>query len=725
MKNLQFDKNLKGIAVFIINVFFFIFFMFFWNRFMRSSDFAWTVQQAGYWDAIVEMLGVFMLYFFTLKNNFCSKEVRSFLLIFIFGFFLYIHSFLWAMVSVAIYFLYIYVSGLCMKKILNKIAKKEQEYDTLFIFLFGFSSIIIEIALLSIFKVGTPEIVRVVFIIFGILKIILCRHEMVRLCINYVKKENCDQNISDGLNAMKAIVFTMVTFQCCRANMGLDYDSTWYGLRSEYILTPLTGIFDNIQMTAIVHTYSKGIEIISLPFSGLESYSGLYAINIFIGILTIYVIGKLCSKDEKLDKYSWLAMMIISIIPSIMNMTITVKADIGTLFFQILAIYYMQEFIKEDKTDMYWKAFSAIVVSYIFKTTSIIFSSILLLVLIIVGIWKKKKVINKHIMLIGPSIITLCIVWARTLLITGYPITAFVPGILSKIGIEAKYPYYFGATRMNSISDLFNIEFIIQNIKKICKVFLMPDSSLVTTEINWWGILFTGIWIISIIYILIKFNVIIRKMKNDIIFRMKLLLFVGYSMISLASMFILQLPDGNYFILLVAITVWFFVTEVFDEIMRVRINIMPLIIANLFLCFTISPSWIVGLTPIDFEKRGYYNHKENYIVPMMENNGAIDVYNYLESQNNVKLVAFTDKEEFVFALPAQGETFGQQTIWNYDTTSSVDNFQNYVTSTNVNILLIEKVYLETYPDINEYIECFLNHSKNNVYEFENYVIIVL
>ena len=41
----------------------------FWNGFMRGSDFSWTVQQDGYWDAVVEMVLAYWIYLMI----WCSK----------------------------------------------------------------------------------------------------------------------------------------------------------------------------------------------------------------------------------------------------------------------------------------------------------------------------------------------------------------------------------------------------------------------------------------------------------------------------------------------------------------------------------------------------------------------------------------------------------------------------------------------------------------------------
>ena len=56
-------------------------------------------------------------------------------------------------------------------------------------------------------------------------------------------------------------------------NICADYDSLHYGLRSEYILNDGGGIYEDLGSVNVVYTYSKGLEILLLPISGLPSYS--------------------------------------------------------------------------------------------------------------------------------------------------------------------------------------------------------------------------------------------------------------------------------------------------------------------------------------------------------------------------------------------------------------------------------------------------------------------
>ena len=79
--------------------------------------------------------------------------------------------------------------------------------------------------------------------------------------------------VSLAIAAMYALIFSMILLQVGRMNICADYDSLHYGLRSEYVLNDGGGIYENLGSINVVYTYSKGLETLLLPISGLPSYS--------------------------------------------------------------------------------------------------------------------------------------------------------------------------------------------------------------------------------------------------------------------------------------------------------------------------------------------------------------------------------------------------------------------------------------------------------------------
>ena len=45
----------------------------------------------------------------------------------------------------------------------------------------------------------------------------------------------------------------------------LDFDTLWYGVRSEYVLDNGSGIYENPGMVGMAYVYAKGLETLTLP----------------------------------------------------------------------------------------------------------------------------------------------------------------------------------------------------------------------------------------------------------------------------------------------------------------------------------------------------------------------------------------------------------------------------------------------------------------------------
>ena len=100
-----------------------------------------------------------------------------------------------------------------------------------------------------------------------------------------VLEEKGQWDKTEGL--MLAMILTCILIQAGRMNVALDYDSLHYGLRSPYILDNGRGIYENLGSVNVVYTYSKGLEVLALPLSGLPSYGFVLAFTIWqtVGVL--------------------------------------------------------------------------------------------------------------------------------------------------------------------------------------------------------------------------------------------------------------------------------------------------------------------------------------------------------------------------------------------------------------------------------------------------------
>lgn len=672
----------------------------FWHGFMLKSDFASIVQGQIYWNAVMEMGIAFWIYVMLLLVPFEKKVYRYGIVGIIYFLFAYLHAFFWASLFCSMYAGFVIATGYIVTGFLGKSCEKIR-HEFHYCFVNGIASIIILVGVLSALGGGTPERLRMVFPALFFVELIFLRKKIVE----FIKKTWNDKLMvptekTDYIGTvMVALVLTAVTIATCRANLGTDYDSLWYGLRSNEVLAPETGIYDKVIMMACVYTYSKGFEAFTLVFSGLRTYSFVLGCNIMLCVMLFSAIYEL-GKQKASNRASILMVMLAALTPSILNMTITAKSDIATIYLQIVVLLYAVKALKNSDGQYLLASFSALILSFGFKPSSIVFSTIIFLITLILAAKQRISIKAKEWLALSFAVGGLGVLFARTVIITGYPITSLVVGIFKRIGIEPKYPYTLPTIRTMSLRELFIPENFTERFLRLFKIFFAPNTSdIYTLEVSWWGALFTVIWIIAILSIICRPMHTVRLMRQDKVIAFQVWLLLICSAAGVGCMMLLTTPDGNYFILLHALTYWYVGTELYRAADKVQLTLMiPLVMCNFLLCIATSWSWINGLTPIDLSNKGYYNHEEKYIKPVVEANEALPLYEYLEVQPEKKWIACSTREEMMFVLPGTIEVYVHHIVWGANTIADAQAFDKYMHYAGVDGIILEPVYQEYYPE---------------------------
>lgn len=125
-----------------------------------NSSLSWAFAQKSFWASILEIYIVeivlfFLFYYF--QNNLlkiCSIVITIFL-------YTYLHAFFWAFLVGIVYMTFIWLTG----NLFDKYIIKVKQHDLIADMLMGMVGIIIMVAICSIFKVGTPHKLRIIFAI--------------------------------------------------------------------------------------------------------------------------------------------------------------------------------------------------------------------------------------------------------------------------------------------------------------------------------------------------------------------------------------------------------------------------------------------------------------------------------------------------------------------------------------------------------------------------------
>lgn len=178
-----------------------------------------------------------------------------------------------------------------------------------------------------------------------------------------------------GVSLCLAFFFAMVLLQAGRMNICADYDSLHYGLRSEYILNDGGGIYEDLGSVNVVYTYSKGLEILLLPISGLPSYSFFLSAQLWMTVGLLLTAGKIAGLFVN-RRHGFLCLALLASVPGIMNMSVTAKTDSATALFQLIMIYFLLLYIRRQKTYWLVLAGNAFFMTMVLKPTALVFSTI-------------------------------------------------------------------------------------------------------------------------------------------------------------------------------------------------------------------------------------------------------------------------------------------------------------------------------------------------------------
>lgn len=282
-----------------------------------------------------------------------------------------------------------------------------------------------------------------------------------------------------------AYILVMLLIQAARMNIALDFDTLWYGVRSEYILAAGKGMYDNPGLVGMVYVYSKGFEVLTLPLCDLASHSYLLFFNLWLSVLGL---GMMCRIARLFagEKAAALAAVCTAALPGIMNMAISAKPDIITWTLQLIMMERFFRYVKGGRRLFLFQAAGAFLLSLAMKPTSLVFSAALFGMMGIFLLGTKRLSLRapaSHWGILAVSAAALAGIWARTMLITGMPVTSVFTGVLARLGFEIKYPFATGSLPQNwqeesSLHVLF---------RRLFQMLLAPEGEDMGHVIIAWG----------------------------------------------------------------------------------------------------------------------------------------------------------------------------------------------------------------------------------------------
>lgn len=615
--------------------------------------------------------------------------------------FSYAHVMLLPMLLAVFYCIFtILVGSLVSKYVFRQVSDR----GILQSYFWGIIILTILYALLSLIKEGSIRNIKIVDSVIFIGLCIFCFKSQTREKVkNHILGWYHKGNVSKKVYAQSAVIMCFLLIAIGRANISLDYDSAWYGIRSRFVLDNMNGIYDNLKLVGCVYTYSKGYETYVLPLNWESSYGFVYAGNIIFAAWVIYIAYKICRIYLSKECALWGAVFV-SAIPGIMNMSITAKSDIMTLFVQLISIYFALLFLREKKSFYFGMVMASFIYAQTLKPTAVVFStSILLAFMFVCVVYKIRPCFGKKsIELIILSVLDLGLIWYRTFLFTGKPANSVWGKLFGLLGMKDKYPYNSGQISQFNLDSLFDMTTVKLTVSRIKEFLFAPNSGDMDHIIIAWGTtLCTFFMIVFVLGIIFNFKKSFFEniRKADVAYAG--LLVLGEFVCCIISLWMGSKPDGNYFMLYYSVVVIFGTVYMYNFLIPDNVFTERLV-TGIWICFlplnmvftgATNWAWISSFNKIDWCNSGYYNHKqefENYMNQL----GCNELYDIMTSSPHNKVYALAEHPS-IERIPCVIETELDVSCWgNQELVSSSDNFIQFVKYEAYDYIYIAPGYLK-------------------------------
>ena len=640
------------------------------------------------------------------------KGIIIFTVSFISGTYLYMHQAATALIIVYIYVKALIWLGDILLLFIRKKYKDESNITRMLnSFVIGSLFYIISVCIMSALHIASIEVLRVYTLLLAAITIVLYLWLRIFKVIE-IKPDSIFEEEFVKLRGKNyfcvgtAIMLSALLLQLGRINIALDYDSLRYGLRSLSVLIGNTGIYDKLGTVNDVYVYPKGLEILTLALNNEITFGFVLSFNYICAILTlicVYEIIAVCT--ESINK-AWLGVVLVSVTPAVMNMSISAKTDIITLLMQLISVLNMCIYIKKKQVYYIIFALTALLASIIYKPTSLLFSfgigAANLIYLFFEHIFNKDKFERvkdeksfdvSFIYLLSFPLLAIAFVYARTYMLTGHIITSVYSSVWYKLGMETKYPYTIGIYKSGGMNMSSGES--VDMIYRLFQLFIAPTKE-VHIYIASPTVLIAVLAGVSII-LFVRF--LFKKNNNKEIFAYIAVLLAADALVSLISLFILNQIDGNYFILLftLIITATCFLVER-DSLKYLFRGLLPCIVFAFFITGLTNWAGVRGLskTVNDGSTFGIYNHHTKFLdMDLKERKEFADAYEDLKALGNPRTLLLSD-DDSLSALGLDIRTYTDITGsgGNPAVVKTLDHFKKYLDYAQIKYICVDKEYLK-------------------------------
>lgn len=569
-------------------------------------------------------------------------------------------------------------------------------------FTLGAVMMILLFCIMSLLGIGAIFYTRIAAVILALLSFLPCfpGAEMWKTLFGKIRVFlNEKKRVSPEMALLCGLIIAMILLQAGRMNICADYDSRHYGLRSEYVLNNGGGIYENLGNINVVYTYSKGLEILLFPLTGLPSYSFFFSFQMWMTVGILLAAGTLTGMFA-CRKSSVLCMAFLACIPGIMNMGITAKTDSMTALMQLIMITALLNFIQKKQAGYFALAGNAFFMTMVLKPTSLVFSTVVAgTAFLFLFFVKKIRFEWKDSFFLSwiPAVGMWFFVWLRTLLHTGIPVTSVFTSIWMALGFSVKYPFRFDSFPSNGGESGLQGA-LIHFFKRLYGVLLAPIGEDMAHVRIVWG---TCLIFVFCFLLLLPFFVGMKKIGKEKKTPLCCLtgIFVSVGIVSLLALHLLWQVDGNYFILLyclfsilAAIVIGNLQNSNLTRVLAVLLS--PILLFNVAMTAVSNWSGVLGLSPVTWVHKGYFDHyeaeKQNIV-----SKGNEKIWGILEEDPKTRVIVYGNQPDMLmFPCNTQSHLDIAGSGGNYVVSSNMKNLTEFFEYAKIDYVYLERDFLK-------------------------------
>lgn len=633
----------------------------------------------------------------------------------------------------ALYLGYVFLAGRFVRTVL--LGQKDMEDGWMADFILGVSAVLCAFCLLSAFKIGSMAQLKLFSAVSGAAlylwaalsgglgRAVCCLKGSFQkdgFQKNEFQKDEFRNSGFQGTNRilwslLTAFLIVMVLVQAGRMNNSLDFDTLWYGVRSEYVLNNGRGIYENPGMVGMAYVYAKGLETLALPLSDLASHSYLLALNLWMAVAGLAGIYRLAGLFMN-RMWALTAAALASCIPGIMNMAISAKPDVITWTLQIFMVYYMACYIKERKFALLAMSGGAYLLSLTMKSTALVFSTAIFgmsgLYLLGRRLLSLKAPWRQWLLMAAP-LGALAGIWARTMMITGMPVTSVFTSIFEKLGFQMKYPFATSGLPQN-YEEASNLAVLL---RRLYHMLLMPTGKDMGHVVFAWGsplmLFLTGACAAAALLMAAdwkrkkaeKGKGADRKNKGkpdrSSLSLYAHVVFWPFLAVNLVSLVMLYQIDGNYFMLLYTgiiiggLSLMASLKQAgHSRFMRaVSWLLVPIMAFNVLMTAESNWAWSLGFSEIQWVNKGRVNHEALQHEKMVQT-GNEQIWNILAEDQGTRVIAFGDHPGCL-QFPCVVQSYKDITSpWgNVELVNTVEAFEEYMAYAQADYAYVEAGFI--------------------------------